>query len=261
MAACAHNFRHVLGDKMMQALIYAIGDVHGRADLLARLYDLVRLDRERFPDGTATIVMLGDYVDRGPDSRGVLELICRGVPGFTMVTLLGNHEDMMLAFLDNGEKSLQDGWFRNGAVHTVSSYGVPCRGLPELLVNGHTIRRKLINAMPLEHRRLLDTALLVYETPHYVFAHGGVDAGVPMDRQSRKFVLWRRWSWGEDVELPGRILVHGHDVVGDHPLITPTRIAVDTGAYESNVLSCVVLGGERPRVIQAVLPDDSATKL
>ena len=243
---------------MNQALFYAIGDVHGRADLLARLYDLVRLDRQQHPDCAATIVMLGDYVDRGANSKGVLDLVCRGLPEFNMVALLGNHEEMMLAFLDNGDKGLQDGWIRNGALATLSSYGVACRGLPELLVNGHTIRRKLTNAMPLEHRQMLDQAPLVYETPHYVFAHGGVDGGLPLDRQSRKHVLWRRWDWGEEADLPGRVLVHGHDVVGDHPLITPTRIGVDTGAYESHILSCVVLGGPRPRVIQAV---DSATTL
>ena len=231
--------------------IYAIGDVHGRSDLLRRMFRTIQQDAIDHAAQSPTLVLLGDYVDRGPDSKGVLDLVCQGLPGFRTVPLLGNHEDMLLAFLQDGDADLQMGWFKNGAVATVTSYGVPCAGIGQLTIGGHQVRRALLDKMPAAHRHVLEHGAVLHETPYHVFVHAGIDAGLPMDRQNRKYLLWRRWGLDETVDLPGgRVLVHGHDVVGAVPLRVPGRMALDTGAYESGVLSCAAFTGRSVRILQ-----------
>jgi serine/threonine protein phosphatase 1 len=221
--------------------IYAIGDVHGCADRLASLHGLIAEDAARLPAAHITLIHLGDYVDRGPDSAAVLQrLLAPGpVPGMECVTLLGNHEVMLLDACDpQAHPGALPFWLENGGAETLASYGADPAG------PGATA------AVPPEHLDLLRQCPLRYEAGDYLFVHAGVRPGIPTEHQDPFDLLWIREPFlSFEGDLP-QVVVHGHSPA-EIPSVRPHRIGIDTGACFGGALTCLVLEGQRLRFLAA----------
>lgn len=229
--------------------IYAIGDIHGRADLLDRLYRLIRAHAEDAPPGRRVVVHLGDYVDRGPDSRGVIErVLAPPLPGFHAVALLGNHDAMMRDFLVD-PLAAGPGWLMNGAAATLASYGVaPPRRIDDEAALGQA-RFALLQALPAAHRAFLDGLAPWHREGRFFFAHAGIRPGVALDRQDPRDLIWIREEFLDSPSDHGAIVVHGHTITPE-PAFRPNRIGIDTGAYRSGRLTALCLGGAQPCILQ-----------
>lgn len=231
---------------------YVIGDIHGRADLLARLFGQIQEDARSAPAGTTCVVVcLGDYVDRGADSRGVLDLLINcPLVGFEKVLLKGNHEDAMLHFLD--EPSTGGSWFAIGGQATAMSYGVrvPNHLAPHERFDHVWLELRL--RVPLEHRELLANLQLTHVAGDYLFVHAGVRPGIPLHRQDPRDLMWIRGTFLRSRDDHGKVVVHGH-AAGSDPDVQSNRIGIDTTAYATNVLTCLVLEGAERRFIDTSL--------
>jgi len=228
---------------------YAIGDVHGRLDLLEDLLGRILEDASRHPaDHVRSLVFLGDYVDRGSESRGVVErLLDDPMPGFSKVYLMGNHEEAMLAFLEG----LSDGrdWLSFGGLETLMSYGVPLRSLPRSKEAAQDLRHALAEAVPQAHVDFFRTCTLHHSVGDYLFVHAGVRPGIALDRQNPADLMWIRDDFLRSrVPLPGRVVVHGHTIC-DLPQNREHRINIDTGAFVSGRLTCLVLRNRQRRFL------------
>jgi serine/threonine protein phosphatase 1 len=222
--------------------VYAIGDVHGCLDRLRAIHDLIAEDLAARPVDEAVLVHVGDYVDRGPDSAGVVALLAAGapVPNVLTVNLMGNHEHMMLAALATGEAETTELWLANGGADTLQSWGVPRSAQP----------REWPTYLPMPHLMFLRDLALRHEVGGYLFVHAGIRPGIPLDRQSRHDLMWIRepfLSWSESF---GPVVVHGH-TPRQEPVVRPNRIGIDTGAVMGGVLTCVILEGDKLGFITA----------
>jgi len=221
--------------------IYAIGDVHGCLDLLKGLERLLLEDAATRP-GSKWFVMLGDYVDRGPQSAAVLDHLMTPLPdGIQRICIAGNHEVAMLRYLQ--QPSRNSSWLGFGGVETLQSYGISEAALEAAGRSRSALRDLIHSHVPVEHSDLLARLPLIFTTPSYVFAHAGLRLGVPIEQQHPDDLLWIRNDPAAGYSEFGKLVVHGHtptsDVVfGDH------RISVDTGAYLSGRLSAVRLSRE-----------------
>lgn len=227
--------------------LYAIGDVHGRIDLLDRLYGLIRADAAKVPPGRRKVVHLGDYVDRGQDSRGVIERVMQpSLPGFQSIAILGNHDLMMREFLED-PMEWGPGWLApvNGGDATLASYGV---GPPRIPGDFRRARDQLERALPPAHRAFLDGLAHYHEDGPYVFAHAGIKPGVALERQSLDDLLWIREEFLESDAAHGFTVVHGHTIV-PAPTRRKNRIGIDTGAWKTGTLTAAVLSSGEPRFL------------
>ncbi|MCK6452941.1 MAG: serine/threonine protein phosphatase [Alphaproteobacteria bacterium] len=222
-------------------LIYAVGDVHGRSDLLARLHDLIREDAAARPPGSRTLVYLGDFVDRGHDSRGVIDLVLApDLPGFECLALLGNHDWMMREFL-RSPLEVGPGWMLNGARATLQSYGVKPPSTALDVEGMLAARDALAEALPMAHWNFLNDLRLYLARPGYLFVHAGIRPGRPADKQSIEDLIWIREEFLDSDADHGAVVVHGH-TIAPAPDVRRNRIGIDTGAYYSGRLTAVVLG-------------------
>lgn len=229
--------------------VYAVGDVHGRADLLSFLLGRIVADAKAGPD-RRVLIFLGDVIDRGPYSREVLDILTRHVPNtFEAVFLKGNHEDMMVRFLGGVGEGRAD-WFANGGRETLMSYDVEVPPWPGArnsdAYNG--ARTALAVALPAPHRAYLDALRLSHREGDYLFVHAGIRPGVALEDQDDHDLMWIRKPFLSDETDTGVTVVHGHSVVGE-PAVHAHRIGIDTGAYASNVLTCLVLEGAEQRFL------------
>jgi len=219
-----------------------VGDIHGRADLLAALLDRIAENAVRHPKtATKRLIYLGDYVDRGPDSSAVIDMVLHdGPPGFEVVPLMGNHEEMMLRFLE--DIAVGRTWMMNGGDATLRSYGVEPPGMfagtPRLL----DAQQRFAERLPARHKRFLEGLAVSRIEGDYLFVHAGVRPGVPLDRQRTEDLLWIRDEFLDSDGDCGKIVVHGHTITLD-PEFRRNRIGIDTGAYHSGQLTCLVLEG------------------
>ncbi len=222
--------------------IYAIGDVHGCADLLDRLLALIDADAAGEP---YALVFLGDYVDRGPDSRGVLSrLVTLTASARETVFLKGNHEAAMLDFLLT--PSANEEWLHWGGDKTLDSYGITNywdRDPEETAAD-------FANALPEAHKQFLQDLTLTHIVGDYLFVHAGLKPGVALDDQSESDMLWIRGEFhnARTSQRPEKAVVHGHHPV-PKPLDAGWRIDIDTGAVWSGMLTAVVLEGATRRFI------------
>ena len=226
--------------------VYAVGDIHGRADLLAALLVSIDADLKTHPVPRSVQVFLGDYVDRGPQSREVLELLITRRRQHTVLCLRGNHESFVLDFLSN--PSVLADWKRIGGIETLLSYGV----LPSASDDPHEQENVAIafrQALPESHLRFIEGLALSFTCGDYFFAHAGARPGVPLRQQSRRDLLWIREEFLLYEEGFGKVVVHGH-TPSMAPVIKANRISIDTGAYATGHLTCVVLEGQRIRFIR-----------
>lgn len=230
--------------------VYAVGDIHGRLDLLEALHDEIRADAARSGAGRRLIVYLGDYVDRGPASRQVIDtLIAQPLEGFEAVHLMGNHEFFLQRFLSDPE--VGDVWLMNGGETTLQSYGIePWDDPPQGDERLDWLSGQLGLALPAAHRRFLDGLRLRHEVGDYLFVHAGVRPGVPLDAQEPEDLIWIREPFLRSQEEFGKLVVHGHtpDVA---PVQRGNRICVDTGACYGGRLTALVLQGDEQRFLQA----------
>ncbi len=223
-------------------LVYAVGDVHGRSDLLARLHRLIREDAAGRPPGRRTLVHLGDFVDRGHDSKGVIDLLLApDLPDFECVALLGNHDWMMREFLGN-PLGAGPGWMMNGARATLQSYGVEPPRTAHDLGGMLAARDALAEALPPAHGEFLAELRHYLLRPGYLFVHAGIRPGLPADEQTVEDLIWIREEFLDSQADHGAIVVHGH-TIAPAPEVRRNRIGIDTGAYFSGRLTAVALDG------------------
>lgn len=220
--------------------VYAIGDIHGRDDLFAELIDMIRADIAARPVAHVTLILLGDLVDRGPQSA---EVVARAIAlrseFVDMRLLIGNHEECFLAALTGDVRKLRY-FMRIGGDETVRSYWKDDASLTE--ASFEEVAERLPANVPASHVEFLGSGEDVIEIGDYVFVHAGIRPGVPLDKQSLSDLRWIREEFLSDDRDHGAMVVHGHTIRDDIDE-WPNRIGIDTGAYRSGILTAIVLEG------------------
>ena len=222
--------------------IYAIGDIHGRADLLDTIADRIARDNREW-SGECLTIFLGDFIDRGADSAGVLERLSTNTFPTPIKALRGNHEEMLLRFL--GDASALESWRRYGGLETLHSYGIHVADVMRGR-NYEEARVSLLQKMPARHIAFLRETSASIAAQDYFFCHAGVRPGVALDQQDPQDLLWIREEFLNYSGDFGKRIVHGHTPV-EQPSVHENRINIDTGAYTTGILTCLVLEGETVR--------------
>jgi serine/threonine protein phosphatase 1 len=242
---------HKTPAKVAGELVYAIGDVHGRYDLFKEMLGTVVDDaHDRQRGRTPILILCGDYIDRGPDSASVLTALdwIRRDGRVRLHAIKGNHEAAFLSFLADP----QDGgaWLTFGGDATLHSYGVrppaDFHDLPELV----RARDDLLEVMPAAHLRVLQGLELMVVVGDYAFVHAGIRPGVPLSRQKAEDLLWIRGPFLDQTNRFEKRIVHGHSWIEAAPEIYDNRIGLDTGAYETGVLTAVRIEDNAVEVFQ-----------
>lgn len=228
--------------------VYAIGDIHGRYDLLIQLIERISDEQAALPPARTSLVLLGDMIDRGPQSQRVLELAYRGTLNKrSAVVLLGNHEDAMIESWRGNHDAL-DGWLEHGGITTLESFGVERdvidRARPDELV---ALIRDTIPAHVVEW---LQGCPLFHQSGDYLFVHAGIRPGLALAKQDAADMLWIREEFLNYSGDHGVVVVHGH-TISQEVDFKANRIGIDTGAYRSGRLSALCLWGSERRVISA----------
>ena len=228
--------------------LYVIGDIHGRLDLLSEMLGLIVADASDAGDLDKHIIYLGDYVDRGMESREVIDVLISDQPfGFEKSYLKGNHEDAMIQFLDGDNDGSM--WLQFGGIATMASYGVFLHDEGSRDDRLMEAREQLMDRLPEDHLtflRLLENSIGFGD---YFFVHAGIRPGVPLDAQTPQDLMWIRERFLNSNADHGKIVVHGH-TISDSPVVRANRIGIDTGAYASGCLTCLVLEDNDIRFIQ-----------
>ena len=225
--------------------IYAIGDIHGRLDLLDELLSRIEADVTARPIASALSVFLGDYIDRGPSSRETVDRLIAQSERGECIFLKGNHEQIATKCLR--ERRLFDQWMRLGGLETLVSYGVA----HEKLANGNSIAKlqaAFHDALPPAHFRFFRQLRPSFACGDFFFAHAGVKPRVELSHQKESDLLWIREEFLNSSEDFGKIVVHGHTPVSEID-IGPNRINIDTGAFATGRLTCLVMEGSSLSVI------------
>ncbi len=221
--------------------LYAVGDIHGRIDLLNRLLAMIEADATAHPHKEKKLIFLGDYVDRGIDSRAVIERLTQGfAEGLTPIFLRGNHDDMMMDYL-KGRMAVAPAWLNLGGVATLASYGLHAFA-------GHAksetkeFAKTFAEKVPEHHRAFLDNTVYHVSYGDYYFVHAGVKPGVKLDKQKPEDQMWIRGEFLFSTQDFGKMIVHGHTIKPE-PEVKPNRIGIDTGAFATGRLTCLILDG------------------
>ena len=231
--------------------LYAIGDVHGRLDLLTAMHRRIESELEyRAASSDWRIIHLGDYVDRGPDSRNVIDFLIEAKKRDPRnIMLAGNHDIGMLEFLANGEP---DGLFMNyGGVQTAQSYGVDLtrdahwHGKTEAVRRGHAA---LVKAVPRSHVDFLQSLTFSVTFGDFFFCHAGIRPGVPLDHQNQQDLIWIRDAFHDHSGLFSKVIVHGHTPVPEAE-VRANRVNVDTLAWKSGALSALAVNGDDKQIV------------
>jgi serine/threonine protein phosphatase 1 len=211
--------------------VYAVGDIHGCLDKLVALHALIAADFSARPTGSAVLVHLGDYIDQGPDSAGVVALLSAGPPvaGVPVVNLLGDHERMLLDALD-GDRAAATDWLWAGGKEALAGWGL----------NSELPREEWAGALPAAHVAWLRSLVLTHREGGYLFVHAGIRPGVALEEQSRDDLTTMRHPFLSTEQDLGVVVVHGHSS-GPSVALTGNRIGLDTGAGVGGRLTCAVL--------------------
>ncbi|WP_207790587.1 metallophosphoesterase family protein [Pacificimonas flava] len=225
-----------------------MGDIHGRRDLLDALLERIAADLKGF-EGHSEIVFLGDYIDRGPDSAGVIDRLIEGPePADSWVYLKGNHDHFATFLLedDDWKKDHLKAWISNGGDEALKSWGVSTR----LLVSGKS--EEIVDAfrlaLPKAHRKFFRALKLDYRVGDYLFVHAGIRPGVPLEEQDERDLMWIRGDFLRHRKGFGVHVVHGHTISKDVDE-QKNRTGIDTGAYMTGTLTALVLEGAERRYI------------
>jgi serine/threonine protein phosphatase 1 len=234
--------------------VYAIGDVHGRIDLLEALLETIRNDNAARADAQVTLITLGDLVDRGPASREVVTRIRGGVEWARTISIMGNHEAIMMQVLDGKKDSLQS-WLRYGGRETLESWDVPAAILADGTLD--QILDAARGAVTAEERGWLGRLRSYVRMGNYYFVHAGIRPGVPLEQQDDEDRLWIRDEFLESSKKHGAMIVHGHSI---NPAVEerPNRIGIDTGAYATGKLTALGIEGRERWLLSTPLSNPDA---
>lgn len=240
--------------------IYAIGDIHGRYDLMKHLIGMIEEHAAKQPGSKpAHIIILGDMIDRGPDSDKVIRSLRRRAREGNMTVLLGNHEEIMLRAID-GEPGVMKSWLRFGGAQTLQTFGIEP---PADDFDQPELARKIKEAIPENWIEWLRQLPVSARSGDYFFCHAGLRPGIALNRQSRKDLLWIRDEFLDNDDTHGVVVVHGHSISPDVEL-RHNRIGVDTGAYRTGMLTAVYLEDRRCEILSTntpLIPKQSSEKL
>jgi serine/threonine protein phosphatase 1 len=227
--------------------VYAVGDVHGRLDLLDEILSRIESDNARRRAAETTIVFLGDLIDRGPQSAQVVERLMRYRPqSLNTIFLMGNHEEVLLRIAD-GDAAIGQDWLRFGGADCVRSYGIDPADLRSR--NPADVPRILRERIPAEHLKFLSGFNDSASFEKYLFVHAGIRPGITLSRQRSEDLRWIRSPFLEFEFEHEWIVVHGHTMT-DTLDIRPNRIGIDTGAWRTGVLTALGLEGDERWPIQ-----------
>ena len=228
-------------------IVYAVGDIHGRDDLLSELLGQIEADLAARTPRRALLVFLGDLIDRGPASSQVVErLRTLRLADAKLVFLAGNHEEALLRVLE-GDDGMAKDWLKFGGRECLVSYGADDRAIAAM--DTRSAARAIRRAIPPEHREFIARFGDTLQVGEYLFVHAGIRPGVPLARQTQTDLRWIRGQFLNDERDHGFVVVHGHTITTDVDEAV-NRIGIDTGAYRSGVLTALVLDGEQRRYIQ-----------
>lgn len=227
---------------------YAIGDIHGHLDKLVAAHDLISADRQKTGDAAAPVVHIGDLVDRGPDSRGVIDLLAAGIDrGAPWIVLKGNHDRMFAGFVRDGDHHdpglrADLHWLhpRLGGDATLASYGIA--GVGERYLSDLSAEARA--RVPQAHLAFLAGLPTQFRHGDVLFVHAGIRPGVALQMQTETDLLWIRAPFLDDPRDHGPLIVHGHTPV-DRPMHYGNRVNIDTGAGYGRALSAIVIEGRR----------------
>lgn len=221
--------------------VYAVGDVHGMAEKLVAVHRAIVADLAARPIARATLVHLGDTIDRGPESaRALAAIAAPPAPHLTLVNLRGNHEALALPVLAGEDGAARELWMRNGGAATLASFGIDAR----------TPAASWARAMPADQLRLLRGLGLMHRAGGYVFVHAGLRPGVAIEDQDPEDLVWIREPFLSYRGDFGAVVVHGHTPVGE-PELRTNRIGIDTGAVFGGRLTAVILEADRMAFLEA----------
>lgn len=233
---------------------YVVGDVHGRLDLLEALLGKIEADIGARRGTEVVLVFVGDLIDRGPSSAGVVERLRNyQKDGVRTIFLLGNHEEVLLRILA-GEAELISGWLRFGGAECLRSYGVDPAQLKGL--DDAQALALIEGAIPPEHVEFLRSFGDTFRFGDYLFVHAGVRPGVELAAQSQKDLRWIREPFLLDHSDHGFVVVHGHTISSEVEEL-PNRIGIDTGAYATGILTALVIDGGTRRFIDTRQPEEA----
>ena len=219
--------------------IYALGDIHGRADLLKEMLTVIDADIARNPADRPIEVFLGDYIDRGPSSGQTVEILLERARSRETVFLKGNHEAYLLEVFRDPRKL--EGWRQFGGLQTLMSYGIQPPLNPNTAEQNSLIQ-SLVDVMPKTHLEFFENLIPSFTCGDFFFVHAGVRPGVPLREQQENDLLWIRNEFLDSDENFGKFIVHGHTPVLK-PDIRPNRINIDTGAYATGNLTLLTIQG------------------
>jgi len=235
---------------------YAIGDIHGRLDLYEALIGAIEDEIAATPQLDHRIIVLGDLVDRGPDSAGVVERTRAWQQARNVRVLAGNHEEMFLSAFTKPEALRH--FMKHGGYETLLSYGFSPRQLGDLPLE------ELFEALPQVVSQQTRDYIAGFETMiragDYVFVHAGIDPARPLGEQTRSDLLWIRERFLRHEGPLEKVVVHGHTIF-EHVMDCGNRIGIDTGAFRSGVLTALVLEGDQRRILQARTGEDGAAQV
>lgn len=223
--------------------VYAVADIHGCVEPLGEIHQAIRADAAGRSTRRKLVIYLGDYVSRGPRSKQALDLLTSDpLPGFETVRLRGNHEDFLHCALA-GDRVAVRNWLTYGGLDALASYGIDGGSEPvtepERL---ESLWRTFLDILPPAHRAWISGTAISHREGDYWFVHGGVRPGVPLDRQTPQDMIWIRQVFLRSDDDFGAVVVHGHTTMRE-PIIKSNRISIDTGAYKTGRLTCLVLEG------------------
>ena len=221
--------------------VFAVGDIHGCKELLNVIHNKI-IEVSKNKEGEKLLIYLGDYIDREPDIKGTIQTLIDFQPeNFTKVFLLGNHEQMLLDFMDGKRNSLYI-WLGNGGLETLESYGIDMNSYIDHsmeLKDEELIRKKFTRLLPFSHKNFFNQLILNYEWGNYFFVHAGINPDLPIEKQEKETMLWTREKNFFNPKMTcSKIIVHGHTPVEKIEKY-PFRINLDTGSFYSGKLSCL----------------------
>ena len=233
----AASSRSVSASAPANTRIYAVGDIHGRADLLSEIIARIDDDMRRRPIAHAVEVYLGDYIDRGPHSKAVIDLLAVRLVANRAVCLRGNHEAVMEGFLQ--DPTILQHWLPLGGMQTLASYGIELHGDAKTALDLH---RRFLDAFPRAHELFMQCLRNQFSCGDFLFVHAGIRPDIPIEQQDVNDLIWIRDEFLDCTRNHERFIVHGHTSV-PHPDIKHNRINIDTGAWRTGTLTCIAIEG------------------
>lgn len=231
---------------------YAVGDIHGRLDLLDQLLAKIEADIAARRTSQNLVVFLGDLIDRGPQSAQVVERLRTWQPrDATTIFLCGNHEEVLLRVLA-GERNILGDWLKFGGAECLASYGLAGAGLVDQ--SGPQALAAIKAVIPAEHRDFLSSFADTFRFGDYLFVHAGIRPGLSVAAQAQKDLRWIRDPFLDDMTDHGFVVVHGHTISESVDERT-NRIGIDTGAYRSGVLTAMAIEGSSRWFLDTALPE------